>query len=83
MLVSKWTMGSKQVDHCSLVIFDRFKDQCTEAVLKMLEENHIDILLVPANCTNRLQPLDISVNKAVKISSGMSFKVGMPNLAAK
>ena len=53
-------------DHRSLVIFDRFKGQCTEAVLKMLEENHIDILLVPANCTDRLQPLDISVNKAVK-----------------
>ena len=53
-------------DHCSLVIFDRFKGQCTEVVLKTLKENNIDVLLVPANCTDRLQPLDISVNKAVK-----------------
>jgi len=53
-------------DHRSLVIFDRFKGQCTEAVLKMLEENHIDVLLVPANCTDGLQPLDVSINKAVK-----------------
>jgi len=53
-------------DHRSLVIFDRFKGQCTEVVLKTLEDNNIDVLLVPANCTDRLQPLDISVNKAVK-----------------
>ena len=32
----------------------------------MLEENHIDVLLILANCTDSLQPLDISVNKAVK-----------------
>ena len=53
-------------DHCSLVIFDRFKGQCTEVVLNTLKDNNIDVLLVPANCTDRLQPLDISVNKAVK-----------------
>ena len=53
-------------DHRSLLIFDRFKGQYTEAVLKMLEENHIDVLLISANCTDRLQPLDISVNEAVK-----------------
>ena len=53
-------------DHRSLVVFDRFKGQCTEVVLKTLEDNNIDVLLVPANCTDRLQPLDISVNKAVK-----------------
>ena len=53
-------------DHRSLVIFDWFKGQCTDVVLKTLEENNIDVLLIPANCTDRLQPLDISVNKAVK-----------------
>ena len=53
-------------DHLILVIFDQFKGQCTEVVLKTLKDNNIDALLVPANCTNRLLPLDISVNKAVK-----------------
>ena len=48
------------------VIYDKFKGQCTPAVLELLEENNIDIVLVPANCTDRLQPLDISVNKAAK-----------------
>ena len=49
-----------------LVIFDRFKAQCTATVLEALEENHILVVLVPANCTDRLQPLDASVNKTVK-----------------
>ena len=49
-------------DHHSLVIFDRFKGQCTDVVLKALEENNIDVLLIPANCTDRLQLLDISIN---------------------
>ena len=48
-----------------LVIFDRFKAQCTSTVLEVLEENNIFISLVPAHCTYRLQPLDISVNRLV------------------
>ena len=32
----------------------------------MLDDNNIYVILIPANCTDRLQPLDISINKAVK-----------------
>lgn len=32
----------------------------------MLEENNIHVVKVPANCTDRLQPMDLSVNKSVK-----------------
>lgn len=53
-------------DHAALVIFDRFKGQCTEKILSFINDNHLRIAIVPANCTDRLQPLDISVNKAVK-----------------
>ena len=31
----------------------------------MLEESNI-LVSVPANCTNRLQPMDLSINKSVK-----------------
>ena len=48
------------------MIFDVFKGQCTEDVLKMLEDNHIERVVVPANCTDRLQPLDLSINKPAK-----------------
>ena len=51
-------------DQACLVIFDRFKAQCTATVLGVLEEYNILVSLVPANCTDRLQPLDVSVNKS-------------------
>ena len=35
-------------------------------ILSILEENHVRLVLVPANCTDRLQPLDVSVNKSAK-----------------
>ena len=54
------------VDHPAVVIFDNFKAQCTSELLTILDENNINVILIPANCTDRLQPLDISVNKAVK-----------------
>ena len=49
-----------------LVIFDRLKAQFTATVFEVLEENHILVALVPANCTDKLQPLDVSINKSVK-----------------
>ena len=50
----------------ALVIFDRFRGQCTENILALLEAKHVFLAVVPANCTDRLQPLDVSVNKAAK-----------------
>ena len=48
-------------DHSALVIFDVFKGQCTEKVYKLLEDNNILHIMVPANYTDQLQPLDLSV----------------------
>ena len=53
-------------DYPALLTFDNFKAQCTHAILTLLDQNSINVVLVPANCTNRLQPLDLSVNKSVK-----------------
>ena len=53
-------------DHCALVIFNNFTGQCTEDVLALLEDNHINVVMVPANCTDRLQLLDISVDMAAR-----------------
>ena len=52
--------------HSALAIFDVFKGQQTEEIQKLLEENHIIPVSVPANCTDRLQPMDLSINKSVK-----------------
>ena len=48
-------------NHTCLVIFDKFKAQCTATELKALEENNILVVSVPANYTDQLQPLDIAV----------------------
>ena len=52
--------------HPALLLFDNFKGQCTERLLKLLDTNIINVVLIPPNCTDRLQPLDLSVNKTVK-----------------
>ena len=65
------------VNQSALVIFDRFHAQCTERILSLLEDHHIHMAIVPANCTDRLHPLDISVNKAAKIFSEEVFRIGM------
>ena len=46
----------------ALAIFDNFKGQMTEQVFSHLEENNIHSVFVPANGTDRLQPLDLKVN---------------------
>ena len=53
-------------DHPAVLIFDNFKGQCTSQLLTLLDTNSISVVLVPPNCTDRLQPLDLSVNKAAK-----------------
>jgi hypothetical protein len=53
-------------DYPALVLFDRFRGQCTERIFSLLETKHVLVAVVPANCTDRLQPLDVSVNKAAK-----------------
>ena len=35
-------------------------------MLQLLERNHIDVVFVPPNCTDRLQSLDLSMNKPAK-----------------
>lgn len=53
-------------DYPALVIFDHFSGQMTDSFFQLLERNNLRRVMIPANCTDRLQPLDISVNKAAK-----------------
>ena len=53
-------------DYPALVLFDIFKAQCTSDFLTLLDKNNISVVLILPNCKDRLQPLDVSVNKAVK-----------------
>lgn len=62
-------------DHPALAIYDCFRGQVTESVSTLLEENNIHVVVVPANCTGRLQPLDLSLNKAVKDFLRREFQI--------
>lgn len=53
-------------DQPAMAIFDVFKGQIIEDIAKLLEDNNILLVVVPANCTDRLQPMDLSVNKCAK-----------------
>ena len=53
-------------DYPALVLFDVFKGQTTPTIEKLLQENNISFVLIPPNCTDKLQPLDISINKPMK-----------------
>ena len=53
-------------DYPALVLFNNFKAQCTPDFLSSLIQNNINVALIPPNCTDCMQPLDVSVNKAVK-----------------
>ena len=50
----------------ALIIMDNFKGQTAPSVTNLLEENNIHVCLLSPNTTNRLQPLDITINKPVK-----------------
>ena len=54
------------VNYPTLLLFDNFKAKCTQELLTLLDDNFINVLLIPPNCTDRLQPMDISVNKPAK-----------------
>ena len=53
-------------DHPGLVIFDVYRGMCPTSVNKILQENNMLYVLVPANCTDQLQPLDLSIKKPAK-----------------
>ena len=53
-------------DYPALVLFDTFKGQCSGEVYRLLDRSNILYVIIPANCTDKLQPLDLSVNEAAK-----------------
>lgn len=68
-IIIPYINGARQAfqdDTSALIIMDNFKGQITTSVTSLLEENNIHVCLLPPNTTDRLQPMDISVNKPVK-----------------
>ena len=64
-----------EADNHGLVLFDNFNGQCTDGIFQLLEEHHINSVIIPANCTDHLQPLDLSFNKAAKTFLHSKFQM--------
>ena len=63
----------------ALVIVDILKAQCTAEILQMFDEHYIYTTLLPPNCTDRLQPMDLSVNKPAKNILHKELLLGIPS----
>ena len=63
-------------DEPALAIFDVFKGQQTEDVTKLLDENNIHVVSVPANHTDRLQPWISVLTSPSKSTCEASSKIG-------
>ena len=50
----------------SLLTFDAFSAHKTDEVGAKLVENKSDILMIPAGCTSKCQPMDVCINKPFK-----------------
>ena len=58
----------------ALAIFDVFKGQQTDHFKELLQSNHIWFVVVPANCTDKLQPMDLAINKPLKDAMKRKFQ---------
>ena len=56
-------------------IFDVFKGQQTTKFKDLIHANNIRMVVVPDNCINKLQPIDLAINKPLKDAIKKWFKI--------
>ena len=61
----KKELGYPEEQH-SPIIMDTFKGQNNDGMKRLNTKKNCELVIVPHNVTNKFQPLDISVNQAVK-----------------
>ena len=60
-------------DHPILAIFNVFKAHRCDSVLGELHHHHIHQVFIPARCTGKLQPPNVSVNEEFKTAMKANF----------
>ena len=59
----------------ALAIFGVFKGQQTDRFKQLLHANNIHMVVVLPNCTDKLQPIDLSINKPLKDAMKRKFQI--------
>ena len=67
-------MGLEE-NHPCIAIFDVFRGQQIPAYYQLLEKKNINHINVPTNCTDKLQPLNLTGNKPLKDEMKECFQV--------
>lgn len=67
----------------ALCIFDVFRAQMGEDFINDLKKKIISIVFVPPSCTDRLQPMDLTVQKIVKDKLKERFQKSYANQISK
>ena len=60
--------------HPAITIFDGFRGQTTDDVVALLRQHKIIPMQLPPNCTDKLQPVDLSINKPMKDHMKQKFQ---------
>ena len=55
-----------EASYPAVTIFDGFRGQTTNDIRALLNTHNIVPMQLPPNCTDKLQPLDVSINKPMK-----------------
>ena len=66
----------------ALALFDHFEGHLTPRVQDDMDTNNILVVDVPANCTDRLQPIDLSIDEPLKTTWKPLFRRGMHSRCA-
>ena len=58
-----------------VVIIETFKGQVTKRMTELMESHNIHTCLIPPNTIDRLQPMDVTVNKPAKAFLKQKFQM--------
>ena len=58
----------------ALCLFDVYAAHRGEELLKLLKDRNVDVVFIPASCTDKLQPLDLELNAPFKQAMKAEFE---------
>ena len=77
----QWKSQNLESTHSASVMFDRFRGQTSPEFISLLESPNVSCVWIPPNCTDKVHPLDISINRSIKSELRKHFQSYYANKA--